>query len=118
MFSLSTIRAKMLASVLLTVVLIAATLGFTLHGVQQVRNEFVSFLEVNQPRVAALNVLYGEGLLAGIAARNKIFNPSLSQANQVVNDSNLLFAQTLSEVQQSYRLQPEQLKRLTIVEQE
>ena len=114
----STIRAKMLASVLLTVVLIAATLGFTLHGVQQVRNEFVSFIEENQPRVTALNLMYSEGLLAGIAARNKIFNPSLTQANQVVNDSSLLFAQTLSEVQNSHGLNTEQLKRLTIVEQE
>lgn len=115
---LSTIRAKMLASVLLTVILIATTLSFTLHGVQQVRNEFVTFVEVHQSRMAALNLIYSEGLLAGIAARNKIFNPSLTQPNQVVKDSSLLFSRTLTEIKNSQNLTQEQLKSLDTVEQE
>ena len=115
---MSTIRAKMIVSVLLTLVLIASTLGFTLHGVQQVRNEFVSFLEVNQPRVAALNLMYGEGLLAGIATRNKIFNPALPQANQVVSESGRLFEQTLAELRKSVGLTVPQLTSLDLIEQE
>lgn len=96
---MSSIRAKMITSVLLTVILIAASLGFTLHGVQQVRNEFVSFLEVNQPRVEALNTMYGDGLLAGIAVRNKIFNSSLTMPNQVVKESGERFERHLVELQ-------------------
>ncbi|MBO1519575.1 methyl-accepting chemotaxis protein [Oceanisphaera pacifica] len=115
MLTLSTIRAKMITSVLLTLVLIAATLGFTLHGVQQVRNEFVSFLEVNQPRVEALNRMYGDGLLAGIAARNKIFNPSLAIANKVVANSGNDFSDTLTQLQQEAQLSAEQRTSLNLI---
>lgn len=115
MLTLSTIRAKMITSVLLTLVLIAATLGFTLHGVQQVRNEFVSFLEVNQPRVEALNRMYGDGLLAGIAARNKIFNPSLAMANKVVANSGNDFSNTLAQLQQEAQLSAEQRTSLNLI---
>ncbi|MGO1247639.1 MAG: methyl-accepting chemotaxis protein [Oceanisphaera sp.] len=115
MLTLSTIRAKMITSVLLTLVLIAATLGFTLQGVQQVRNEFVSFLEVNQPRVEALNRMYGDGLLAGIAARNKIFNPALAMANKVVASSGNEFSDTLAQLQQGPQLSAEQLASLSVI---
>lgn len=115
MVNLSSIRAKMMLSALLTLVLIAATLGFTLHGVQQVRNAFVSFLEINQPRVKALNSIYGDGLLAGIAVRNKIFNPSLAMANKVVSESGTLFSDTLKKLQQEPGLSDEQITSLALV---
>lgn len=115
MVNLSSIRAKMMLSALLTLVLIAATLGFTLHGVQQVRNSFVSFLEINQPRVKALNSIYGDGLLAGIAVRNKIFNPSLAMANKVVSESGTLFSDTLKKLQQEPGLSDEQITSLALV---
>lgn len=115
MANLSSIRAKMMLSALLTLVLIAATLGFTLHGVQQVRNAFVSFLEINQPRVKALNSIYGDGLLAGIAVRNKIFNPSLAMANKVVSESGTLFSDTLKKLQQEPGLSDEQITSLALV---
>ncbi|WP_417605585.1 methyl-accepting chemotaxis protein [Oceanimonas baumannii] len=96
MFSLSSIRAKLFASVVLTLVLIGGALGVTLYGVQQVRNTFVAFLEVSQPRLDALNRMYGNGLLAGIASRNKIFNPALAMADQVVKEAQAEFERDMA----------------------
>lgn len=96
MFSLSSIRAKLFASVVLTLVLIGGVLGGTLYGVQQVRNTFVTFLEVSQPRLDALNRMYGNGLLAGIASRNKIFNPSLAMADKVVAEAQAEFERDMA----------------------
>ncbi|NLJ92260.1 MAG: methyl-accepting chemotaxis protein [Aeromonadales bacterium] len=118
MLNVSTIRAKMLLSVLLTLTFIAATLGFTLHGVQQVRNEFVNFLEINQPRVEALNSMFGDGLLAGIAARNKIFNSAVTQANGVVAESSARFERNLAYLRKGEGLTQQQLASLKVIEQQ
>ena len=118
MLNVSTIRAKMLLSVLLTLTFIAATLGFTLHGVQQVRNEFVNFLEINQPRVEALNSMFGDGLLAGIAARNKIFNSAVTQANGVVAESSARFERNLAYLRKGEGLTKQQLASLKVIEQQ
>ncbi|WP_346351220.1 methyl-accepting chemotaxis protein [Oceanimonas sp. AH20CE76] len=96
MFSLSTIRAKLFASVVLTLLLIGSALGMTLYGVQQVRDTFVDFLEVSQPRLDALNRMYGNGLLAGIASRNKIFNASLAMADEVVAEAQAGFERDMA----------------------
>lgn len=112
---MSSIRAKMITSVLLTIILIAASLGFTLRGVQEVRNEFVSFLEVNQPRVEALNTMYGDGLLGGLAVRNKIFNSSLTMSNQVVKESSARFEGGLAQLQSQPALSVAQASSLSLV---
>jgi len=95
MFSLSSIQSKMTAAIVLTIVLIVAALGFTLNGVNGISQGFDEYLENNQPRVAALNSMYGKGLLAGVATRNKIFNPSLTAPEKVIKESGEEFLQAL-----------------------
>jgi methyl-accepting chemotaxis protein len=107
------IRARMLASVLLTAVFIVIAVGFTLRGVQSVSDRFESYLAFNQPRLDALNVMYGDGLLAGVAARNKIFNPALKQPAQTIAQSGETFEAALETVRRSTSAdQPETLARL------
>lgn len=95
MFSLSSIQGKMTAAIVLTIALIVAALGFTLNGVKGISQGFDEYLEINQPRVAALNSMYGKGLLAGVATRNKIFNPSLTAPEKVIQESGEEFLQAL-----------------------
>lgn len=92
---LATIQSRMVSSIILTVLLIVLALGLTLNGVRSIHDTFAQYLEVNQVRIGALNTMYGEGLLAGIAARNKVFNPSLAMADGVVAKANELFVNSL-----------------------
>ncbi len=117
MFSLSSIQAKMTAAVILTVALIVAALGFTLSGVKGISSGFETYLNVNQPRVAALNTMYGKGLLAGVATRNKIFNPSLTTPEKVIKDSGAEFVQAFEFYRDaSQPLTAEQKKNLELIE--
>jgi len=84
MISLQTIRGRMMATVLVTTVLIALAVGVTLRGVQNVEAEFTTYLDENEARMAALNTMFGDGLLGGVATRNQIFNPELDQPPRVV----------------------------------
>lgn len=81
---LQTIRGRMMATVLITTVLIAIAVGVTLRGVQNVEAEFTTYLDENEARMAALNTMFGDGLLGGVATRNQIFNPSLDMPPRVV----------------------------------
>src|SRR5690554_1529411 len=98
---LATIKSRMISSIVLTVLLIVSALGLTLNGVRSINNSFEQYLQVNQVRMSALNTMYGEGLLAGIAARNKVFNPSLKMAEGVVAKANELFTESLQTIRQS-----------------
>ncbi|MCK7544423.1 methyl-accepting chemotaxis protein [Marinobacter bryozoorum] len=98
---LASIKTRMIASIALTIVLILVALGLTLRGVQKVGNEFVSYLETNQARIDALNTMYGEGLLGGVASRNKIFNPDLEMPFKVVERTNERVTGALAFLKQS-----------------
>lgn len=98
---LATIKSRMISSIVLTVLLIMLALGLTLNGVRSINNSFEQYLQVNQVRMAALNTMYGEGLLAGIAARNKIFNPSLQMTAGVVEKANELFNDAFTTIRQT-----------------
>ncbi|NWO05408.1 MAG: methyl-accepting chemotaxis protein [Alteromonadaceae bacterium] len=102
-----TIKARMLASIALTIALILIALGFTLRGVEQVGDEFVQYLETNQARIDALNTMYGEGLLGGVASRNKIFNPTLELPFKIVQRTDENFQASLSFLQDSFTGQPD-----------
>ena len=78
MLSLSTIRAKLTAAICLTIVLVLTALGLTLNGVNDINKSFESYLDVNAARLEALNTMYKQGVLGGLASRNKIFNPTLT----------------------------------------
>lgn len=97
----ATIKSRMVISIVVTVLLISLALGLTLNGVRSINNSFDQYLEVNQLRISALNTMYGEGLLAGIAARNKIFNPSLEMPAQVIAKANDLFTGGLSVIRET-----------------
>ena len=92
----SSIQSKMVLAISLTLLLIAAALGFTLRGVQQIGHDYDTYLNVNQARSAALNTMYGKGLLAGVATRNKVFNPSLTAPGQVIRESGAEFTEAFA----------------------
>lgn len=92
----STIKSRMISSIVLTAVLIALAVGFALNGVRSINHSFEQYLQNNQTRINALNTMYGEGLLSGIAARNKVFNPSLTMTAEVISKANRLFAESMA----------------------
>lgn len=102
----STIKSRMFISIVLTVLLIALALGLTLSGVRTINSSFDQYLEINQSRMNALRTMYGEGLLAGIATRNKVFNPSLDMPARVVSKANDLFNDGLSLLREKDRHAP------------
>lgn len=102
----STIKSRMFISIILTVLLIALALGLTLSGVRTINSSFDEYLEINQSRMNALRTMYGEGLLAGIATRNKVFNPSLDMPARVVSKANDLFNDGLSLLREKDRHAP------------
>lgn len=75
---ISSIQAKMTATVTLTALLISMAVSATLYGVHHIKLDFTRYLDSNQGRVEALNDMYSKGLLAGMATRNKVFNPALT----------------------------------------
>lgn len=101
MVFLATIKSRMISSIVLTILLVVLALGFTLNGVRSIHNSFEQYLQVNQVRMNALNTMYGEGLLAGLAARNKIFNPSLTMPTEVITKANELFNESLAVMRQT-----------------
>ncbi len=118
MFRLSSIQGKMTAAIILTIALIVAALGFTLNGVRGISEGFDNYLSVNQPRVAALNTMYGKGLLAGVATRNKVFNPSLTAPEGVIRESGVQFLQALEFYRSSSKsLAPELQKSLELIQE-
>src|SRR5690625_328351 len=94
-FPFQSIRARLLASVLFTAILVIVGLGFTLSGVRSVSDGFMHYLSDNQPRLDALNAMLREGLLGGMAARNKIFNPDLTLPSEVIARTAENFEQSL-----------------------
>lgn len=101
MVFLATIKSRMISSIVLTILLVVLALGFTLNGVRSIHSSFEQYLQVNQVRMNALNTMYGEGLLAGLAARNKIFNPSLTMPTEVITKANELFNESLAVMRQT-----------------
>lgn len=114
----SSIQNKMVLVICLTLILIAAALGFTLHGVQQIGRNFETYLNINQARSSALNTMYGKGLLAGVATRNKVFNPSLKAPGQVIEESGTEFSEAfvLYRSHLGSNQTPETLERLQLIE--
>lgn len=116
---LSSIRARMIASFGFTAALIVVGLSFTLLGVRSVSSGFMNYLVSNQPRLDALNVMYGDGLLASVAVRNKIFNPALPQPDQVLAETGESFYTALETLRE---LTPadwsEMLASLDLIEQQ
>lgn len=116
MFSLSSIQGKMTLTVIFTIALVVAALGFTLNGVSNTSQSFEAYLEVNQPRVEALNTMYNKGALSGVATRNKIFNPNLKAPQQVIKASGQEFTQALAFYRSSSQpLTPELEKNLDAI---
>lgn len=100
-FQLHSIRAKMVAAVFLTAALIIIGLAFTLTGVRSVSSGFERYLSEDQPRLDALNMMFSDGLLGGMAARNKIFNPAITQPAAVLTQTTESFRASLVRLRQN-----------------
>ena len=112
------IKAKILFALIIPVVLILIALVISLSGMQSVSERFVNFLVNDQAKVSAIQKIYSEGMLSGLASRTKIMNPALPTPKKVNDnavkdvDSALLKAFELSEGDQ---IETQLLKQLELL---
>ncbi|OBS09217.1 methyl-accepting chemotaxis protein [Acidihalobacter prosperus] len=112
-----TIQPKIISATGLAILLMLVALSVTLFGIRDIRNAFVGFVEHDQVRLNALQVMYGEGLLSGISTRNKVFEPDLKPARKVTETAIARFNEALARAQKAYRGDAEALAELDAVAQ-
>lgn len=118
MFALTSIKGKMTAAIIMTIVLIGAALGFTLRGVQQISDDFTHYINFNQARLESLHTMYGYGALAGLSIRNKVFNPELKTPAKMLEESNNKFTSAFELYRKSSDSTDERLtQQLKLIEQ-
>ncbi|MBD3669213.1 MAG: methyl-accepting chemotaxis protein [Gammaproteobacteria bacterium] len=91
---------KLFIAVLIPIVLLGVSQLRLINGIGTTTDGFVSYLERDQVRLNALNTMYGDGLLSGVATRNLIFNPSLKQPPKVVAKTRNNFESALQKVRE------------------
>lgn len=78
------IKTRLILAIFLPMLVLGISQWRLISGIGDTTDGFVNFMERDQLRLGNLNIMYGEGLLSGIATRNKIFNPSLAMPAKVV----------------------------------
>ena len=94
------LKTRLLLAIMVPVVLLGLAQWRLVVGMGSTTDDFVNFMEHDQVRMAALNTMYGDGLLSGIATRNKIFNPKLPQPIKVVAKTRKNFEGALDQFRQ------------------
>jgi len=94
------LKTRLLLAIMVPVVLLGLAQWRLVVGMGGTTDDFVNFMEHDQVRMAALNAMYGDGLLSGIATRNKIFNPKLPQPIKVVAKTRKNFEGALEKFRQ------------------
>lgn len=95
---MNSIRSKLLAALSIPAILVISAIWISVSGIDTVSNQFSQFLERDQAKLDALNHMYGEGLLAGVAIRNKTFNPALPLPAKIVKRTDKTFRQSLQTI--------------------
>ncbi|MDD3610310.1 MAG: methyl-accepting chemotaxis protein [Halothiobacillaceae bacterium] len=83
-FNLHNNSSKIILSFLVAALLFMGALGYALYGMQRITDDFHALQTRDNQRMTAFNDMYGNGLLGGIATRNKVFKPGLVEAMKLV----------------------------------
>ncbi len=89
---------RILGAFAIASILFLVALAFSLLGMQHTVDDFRALQQRENVRMSALHSMYGRGLLGGFAARNKIFDPALTEARPVVTETGKMFLHYLAEV--------------------
>lgn len=86
---------RIMAAFTVAAILFLVALGYALQGMKETTAGFRALQEREIVRSDALSAMFGDGLLGGVAARNKIFKPNAEAPNKVVPATAERFAQNL-----------------------
>ncbi len=89
-------RTRVLAQIGGSLLIFTVALGFALYALNNTRNAFSSFIEVDMIRLQALEGMYAQGLQQGQALRNMVFDPDNLKAKKNLDDAMLAFDEQLS----------------------
>lgn len=78
-----TIQTKIVISFALITLLFCIALGVAISGMHNVKARLDDYFATNQARLDALQNMYGDGLLSGVALRNLVLNPQLKKPYKV-----------------------------------
>ncbi|GLR64582.1 methyl-accepting chemotaxis protein [Marinospirillum insulare] len=79
----NSLRNKLIATASVSTFLLVLVLGLTLLQMHRAEQRFIEFIDRDEAAMTQLNSMLADGLLAGIAIRNKLMNPSLKQPRKV-----------------------------------
>lgn len=102
LLSSMSIKAKLLIVAATTSLLFIAAIYFSLHGTSKVSQEFTTFINVDQKRLATLQTMQAEGSQTIIAAAKKIMVPSLKPPAKVATKAAESFDRALKQAKQLY----------------
>lgn len=89
---------RIMAAFMVAALLFLVALGYALQGMSDTSAGFRDLQEREIVRADALSAMFGDGLLGGVAARNKIFKPHIEGPNKVVPATGERFAENLQTV--------------------
>ncbi|HKJ10197.1 MAG TPA: methyl-accepting chemotaxis protein [Gammaproteobacteria bacterium] len=98
--NLHSIAGRVFGAFLVASALFIAALGGALWGMHRVTADFDHLETHTNARVDALSRMYRTGLTSGLAARNKVFNPSLTLPAKVMAQADRGFEKQLARVRE------------------
>lgn len=89
------LRNRTLLCMALVLISCCVALGIALSGMQNAKNRFIAFVDINQQVLHNATQLYAQGLQAGQAIRNIVLDPADDQAERNLESSLTSFSQIL-----------------------
>ncbi len=81
------LRNKLIATASVSTLLLILVLGLTLLQMHRAEQRFIEFIDRDETAMTQLNSMLADGLLSGIAIRNKLLNPSLTVSRKVTESA-------------------------------
>lgn len=98
----NSLRNKLIATASVSTFLLILVLALTLLQMHRAEQRFIDFIDRDEAAMTQLNSMLADGLLAGIAIRNKLMNPSLKQPRKVTEGAIKRVNTNISLLQQVY----------------
>lgn len=106
------IRIRLLLVAAATSLLFIVAIYFSLHGTDQVSQQFTTFINVDQKRLGTLQIMQAEGSQAVIAAAKKIMVPGLKPPAKVAAKAADKFDRALQQAKELYAGDDQALSRI------
>jgi methyl-accepting chemotaxis protein len=106
------IRIRLLLVAAATSLLFIVAIYFSLHGTDQVSQQFTTFINVDQKRLGTLQIMQAEGSQAVIAAAKKIMVPGLKPPAKVAVKAAEEFDRALQQAKELYSGDEQGLSRI------